>query len=88
MKENNYFELVIDGKPIKYEIIMAFKWLQNNKNYIVYTDNTKDEDNKLKIYAGAFYPENKHKFDTVLEDYEWEEIDKRIKSMGNDKDEE
>ena len=87
MKTKQYLQLVENGKTVEYEIIMAFKWLRTNKNYIVYTDNNKDGNNNLKIYAGIFYPEDDNKFDTVLEDYEWEEIDKRLKSIINNKNE-
>ena len=83
MNEKQHLKLEIDGKLIEYEIILVFKWFKTNKNYIVYTDNTKDDNSKLKIYAGVFYPDDDTKFDTVLEDYEWEEIDKRLKSILN-----
>ena len=87
MNEKQFFKLEVNGKLVEYEILLIFKWFKTNKNYIVYTDNTKDDNNCLKIYAGIFYPQDDTKFDTILEEYEWEEIDKRLKSIINNKNE-
>ena len=47
-----------DGSVIEYDVILTFKNDKNNKNYIVYTDNKIDKDNKLKIYAAIYNPLN------------------------------
>ena len=36
MDEKKFMKIIDDsGKEIEYEILMAFKWLRTNKNYIV-----------------------------------------------------
>ena len=41
------------GKELEYEILLAFKWFKTGNNYLVYTDNTNDEDGNLKEeYSG------------------------------------
>lgn len=67
-----------DGKELKYEILMFFVWTKTNKNYIVYTDNTKDENNNLNIYAGIYKDD---RIDSIETDEEWDEIDKRLSNI-------
>lgn len=45
-----------NGKTIEYDVILTFKNNKNNKDYIVYTDNEIDKENKLKIYAAIYNP--------------------------------
>ena len=54
MDNKKYLELKIDGKIVKYEILYTFKFEENDKTYLVYTDNTYDENNQLNIYAGEY----------------------------------
>ena len=39
-----------DGRKIEYDVILTFKNEITNKDYIVYTDNQIDNQNKLRIY--------------------------------------
>lgn len=71
------------GNELKYEILMSFMWTKTNKNYIVYTDNTTDDDDNLNIYASIFYNENGTRLDPIETDYEWDEIDKRLEKLKN-----
>lgn len=41
------------GEIKKYEIIFTFDSEETKKNYVVYTDNTKEK-GKLKVYANVF----------------------------------
>lgn len=69
------------GEEQEYEIVLAFKWSETNKCYVVYTDNTKDEAGNLKIYASIYYPNDDSKLDSILSDEEWKEIEKRVKAL-------
>ena len=70
MEDKKYLELKLDGKIVKYEILYTLKFENNDKTYIVYTDNTYDKDNDLNVYAGE-YDKNA---DIVLKDIEDDEI--------------
>lgn len=70
MEDKKYLELKLDGKVVKYEILYTLKFENNDKTYIVYTDNTYDKDNDLNVYAGE-YDKNA---DVVLKDIEDDEI--------------
>ena len=46
--------ILSNGTKVEYTVILTFKNNTNNKNYAIYTDNTIDQNNKLRLYAGTF----------------------------------
>ena len=54
MDRKHIYEELPDGTKITYDVILTFHNDINNKDYIVYTDNTYDSDDKLKIYASIY----------------------------------
>ncbi len=63
-----------NGKKIAYDIILTFKNKQTNKNYIVYTDNSYDQNNKLRIYAAIYNPTNNQYLGEPIESKEWSDV--------------
>ncbi len=79
MDEKKVLKIIDDtGKEIEYEILIAFKWTKTKKNYVVYTDNTEDENGNLNVYAAVYYPEDDTKLDPVETDEEWRLIERRL----------
>ena len=67
-----------DGTKVVYDVIITFHNDNNDKDYIVYTDNKYDSENKLKLYASIYNP-----FDNTFVGHpttaeEWYEINKVI----------
>lgn len=56
-KENTFKVIDKEGKEIEFEILFTFESDETNKNYMVYTDNTKDENGNTKVYASVFKPD-------------------------------
>lgn len=56
--KDNYIELNINGKLVKYEILYTLQFENNDKAYIIYTDNKYDKDNNLNVYAGEYNKSN------------------------------
>ena len=56
-KENTFKVIDKDGKEIEFEILFTFESDETKKNYMVYTDNTKDEQGNTKVYASVFNPD-------------------------------
>ena len=82
MEEKKILKIIDEnGKEIEYEILIAFYWTKTNKNYIVYTDNTKDENGSLNVYAAIYYPQDSSKLDPIETDEEWDQIDSRLKKL-------
>jgi uncharacterized protein YrzB (UPF0473 family) len=79
-KDLNYFTVTDkNGKETEYEILFTFESEDTNKNYIVYTDNTVDDDDMIKTYA-SIYEENDGvlKLSPITDDKEWNLVEKLI----------
>lgn len=48
----------VNGEIKKYDIIIDFTSNDTNKNYVFYTDNTKNEKGELIIYMGSYIIED------------------------------
>lgn len=72
------FTVTKDGERKSYDVILTFKNEENGKDYVVYTDNSYDNENKLKIYAATYNPLNNEFIATVESKEEWVEIAKLL----------
>ena len=43
-----------NGTKVYYNVILTFTSTKTNKNYVVYTDNTIDQNKKLRFYAAIY----------------------------------
>lgn len=71
-----------NGTKVTYNVILTFKSILSNKNYVVYTDNTYDNEKKLRIYSAIYNPEYLNPFigePTTSE--EWNEITRIIDNV-------
>ena len=55
-KKNTFTVLNDEGKEIECEVLFTFESEVTHKNYLVYTDNTVDENGNIKVYASIFDP--------------------------------
>ena len=46
-----------NGTKVDYNAILTFKSILSGKNYIVYTDNTYDQNKKIRFYVAIYNPE-------------------------------
>ena len=56
-KENTFKVIDNEGKEIEFEVLFTFESDETKKNYMVYTDNTMDENGNVRVYASVFKPE-------------------------------
>lgn len=71
-----------NGTKVDYNVILTFKSNITGKDYVVYTDNTYDQNKKLRFYAAIYNKELSNPFlgePTTKE--EWEEITKIVDSV-------
>lgn len=68
-----------DNNKHEYEILCTYYWFKTNKNYIIYTDNS--DNDEVNVYASIFYPDDDTKLDDIETDEEWAEVDKRVKEI-------
>ena len=55
-KENTFKVIDKEGKETEFEVLFTFESNETNKNYMVYTDNSKDEKGNIRVFASVFNP--------------------------------
>jgi len=83
MEERMTFKVFDDnGKEIECEVLFTFESEETKKNYMVYTDNTKDEEGNTKVYAAIYNPdEDETKLSPIESDHEWAIIEKILDEL-------
>lgn len=75
------FKVISDGNVVNCNIVMTFK--ENEINYIVYTDGTKDNNGNLELYASRYIIlNNEYRLTPILSDREWDMVESKIKEMS------
>ena len=76
MKKNSFSMLDENGNEVVYDVLFTFESEETNKNYIVYTDNTRDEQGNVEVYASIYDPEDPNsKLEAIKTDKEWKVIE-------------
>lgn len=83
---NREFTLIYEKiKLIQCDVFFFLKDSLINKNYVVYTDNTFDKENKTKVYASAYIFENDAiTLLPILKDEEYQFIENYISNVENE----
>lgn len=76
-KDNATFIVTNDlGEEITCDVLFTFESDETKKNYIVYTDNTLDENKNIKVYASIFDPNKENSNLLPIEtEKEWDVIE-------------
>ena len=83
MEKKHIYETLDDGTKKSYDVILTFHNDNNDKDYIVYTDNVYDEYNKLKIYASIYNSYDNSFIGHPNTDEEWDIINNLLKDVLN-----
>ena len=83
MEEKNTIKVTNDkGEQIVCDILFTFDSEETGKSYIVYTDNTKDENGKVRVYASIYNPNDpKTKLEDIKTEKEWKVIDTILQTL-------
>lgn len=74
-----------EGKEIECEVLFTFESDETKKNYIVYTDNTIDEEGNTKVYASIYNPDqDETKLLPIETDKEWKIIETILDELQNE----
>lgn len=87
MKEETMtFKVINDeGKEVECEVLFTFESDETKKNYIVYTDNTLDEEGNTKVYASIYTPDqDETKLLPIETDKEWKIIETILDELQNE----
>ena len=75
------FKVIENGKEIECDILLTFKDDNNDINYIVYTDGTKDDEGDLEIFASRYVIKDyDFYFEEIKTESEWNLIDNMLES--------
>lgn len=75
------FKIYQDGKEITCDILLTFRDENNNINYIVYTDGTKDDEDDLEVYASRYViKDNNFYLEPIEYESEWNLIDNMLEA--------
>lgn len=86
MEERNTFTILNeDKKEITCEVLFTFDSEETNKSYMVYTDNTTDDDGNIKVYASVYNPNAESTELLPIEtDREWKIIETILESIQDE----
>ena len=86
MNEKNTFTVMDEnGKEVTCEVLFTFASEETKKNYIVYTDNTTDEEGNVRVYASTFDPSNEAtELKPIETEREWKIIETILESIQED----
>ena len=82
MKKNTFSMLDEAGNEIVYDVLFTFESEETGKNYIVYTDNQKDETGNIEVYASIYDPEDpQSKLEAIETEKEWKVIETILNTL-------
>ena len=82
MKKNTFSMIDENGNEIVYDVLFTFESEETGKNYIVYTDNTRDENGNIEVYASIYYPDDpKSKLEAIETEKEWKIIETILNTL-------
>ena len=65
-----------NGNEVVYDVLFTFESDETGKNYIVYTDNSRDDKGNIEVYASVYHPEDpKGRLEAIETDKEWKIIE-------------
>ena len=75
LEEQKFTVVNSEGEEPESEALFRFESDETHKNYIVYTDNSQDEEGNTRVYASIYTPgEEKTKLEPIETDAEWNKI--------------
>lgn len=83
MEEKNTIKVTNDkGEEVICDILFTFDSDETGKSYIVYTDNSKDENGKVRVFASIYTPsDEKMKLEDIKTDKEWKVIETILETL-------
>lgn len=82
MKNNTFTMLDENGKEVVYDVLFTFENDETKKNYIAYTDNTRDEAGNIQVYASTYNPDDPEtKLEAIETEKEWKVIETILETL-------
>lgn len=84
MEEKEMITLVNEnGTKEEVELLLSFKFNDNNKEYVIYTKNEKDDNGNVTIYVSSVTKVgNESTLNTVSDESEWSRIKDLLRELS------
>lgn len=81
--DKNTFKVINDeGQEVICHILFTFDSEETKKSYIVYTDDSKDAEGNVQVYASIFDPEDPNtKLEAIESEKEWKVIETILETL-------
>jgi uncharacterized protein YrzB (UPF0473 family) len=71
-----------EGKEVEYEVLFTFDSDETKKSYMVYTDDSKDENGNIRVFASSYIPgDETTELFPIETEKEWKIIDTILKEL-------
>ncbi len=82
MDKNTFTVLNDDGTEVTCHILFTFDSEETKKSYIVYTDDSKDAEGNIQVYASIFDPNDPNtKLEAIESEKEWKVIESILETL-------
>ena len=82
MKKNTFSMIDENGKEVIYDVLFTFESDETHKNYIVYTDNSRDAKGNVEVYASTYNPDDpQSKLEAIETEKEWKLIETILETL-------
>ena len=76
MKNNKFVMLDKNGNEKEFTVLLTFESEEAEKNYVVYTDDSRDEQGNVQVYASIYDPNDpSKKLEPIETEKEWKIIE-------------
>ncbi len=82
MNKNTFTMIDENNNEITYDVLFTFESDETKKNYIVYTDQSKDEAGNIQVFASIYDPEDPNsKLEAIETEKEWKVIETILSTL-------
>lgn len=82
MKKNTFTMIDQNGKETVYDVLFTYESEETHKNYIVYTDQSKDAEGNIQVFASTYDPEDPNSpLGAVETEKEWKVIETILETL-------
>lgn len=83
LDEELAFKIIVDGKEVVCYIILIFDNPDTGKQYVIYTDGTKNSDGTLEVLASIYHViDGEVQLGEITTDAEWDMVDEMLAKVG------
>ncbi len=82
MSKNTFTMIDENGNEVTYDVLFTFESDETKKNYIVYTDQSRDDNGNIQVYASTYDPNNENsRLGAIETEKEWKIIDTILSTL-------